>query len=417
LSAHPARPARTRGLLAAATAATLVLGVTAAAGAPTTSAAATVTTIVFNGEGNNLNAYDPVAGTEQNVIPSWGNAPGVGKDINAQICFFPDGSGRFIAGEDTFQDRVNPATGLNELMGWGIFQLNGRSVGELSATQLAKLTPTFQPSEDNPENYGCGFLSDGRVVTTDVGDQQPQATANGQLIVWFPPFDSYTVPYCKVDVAIGTANQIYVGADDTVYVASARPDKAGNLGGIYAYSDLPTSPTAAGGCGATDGTGAPLATPGSYTKKPFIVDQLNVPTANAMVPSGKGTYYVSSVFTGVIAEYSATGTFIRRILSPALGDIAPPYRTGTPFGLGVGPDGTLYYADIGVVLGPPPGPGDRNGTVRKITFVNGVPQAPVVMDSGLAFPDGIGVLNVTDSGEICVPRNKGRGNANGHCPR
>ena len=26
-----------------------------------------------------------------------------GLDINAQICFFPDGSGRFIAGEDTGQ--------------------------------------------------------------------------------------------------------------------------------------------------------------------------------------------------------------------------------------------------------------------------------------------------------------------------
>jgi hypothetical protein len=332
LSARPARPARGRGLLAAATAATLALGVTAAAGAPPTSAAGTVTTIVFNGEGNNLNAYDPAAGTRQNVVPNWNRAPGTGKDINAQICFFPDGSGRFIAGEDTFQERVNPATGLNELMGWGIFQLNGRRVGDLSATQLGKLTPTFQPMDDNPENYGCGFLSDGRVVTTDVGDQQPQATANGQLIVWFPPFESYAVRYCKVDVAIGTANQIYVGADDTVYVASARPDKAGNLGGIYAYRNLPTSDNVGGGCGATDVTGAPLATRGSYTKTPFIVDQVNVPTPNALVPSGHGTYYVSSVFTGVIAEYSLTGTFIRRVSPRRPATCSRPTRPARPWG-------------------------------------------------------------------------------------
>jgi hypothetical protein len=30
--------------------------------------------------------------------------------------------------------------------------------------------------------------------------------------------------------------------------------------------------------------------------------------------------------------------------------------------------------------------------VRKIRFVDGEPQAPVTMDSGLDFPDGIGVL-------------------------
>jgi hypothetical protein len=97
--------------------------------------------------------------------------------------------------------------------------------------------------------------------------------------------------------------------------------------------------------------------------------------------------------------------------------VQPPYATGTPLGLGVGPDGTIYYADIGVVLGPPPGPGDNNGSVRAIRFVDGVPQAPVKLDDGLAFPDGIGILNVTESGEVCVPRNKGRGNAFGHCPR
>jgi outer membrane protein assembly factor BamB len=375
-------------------------------------------TLVFNGENNRLNAYDAATGAKQTVIPSWADAPGTGKDINAQICFFPDGSGRFIAGEDTFQDRTNPATGQNESMGWGIFQLAGKKIGELSATQVGKLTPTFQPSEDNPENYGCGFLGDGRVVTTDVGDQQPQANANGQLIVWFPPFDSYTVRYCKVDVAIGTANQIHVAADDTVYVASARPDKAGNLGAIYAYRNLPTSDTPAGGCGAQDGTGAPLATPGSYTKTTFINDQANVPTPNAMVPSGRGTYYVSSVFTGVIAEYSATGTFIRRILSPAPGDVLPPYATGTPFGLGVGPDGTIYYADIGVVLGPPPGPGDHNGSVRRIRFDGTTPQAPERMDENLQYPDGIGVLVVSADGTTCPGKpGQGHGNGSGHCKR
>ena len=38
------------------------------------------------------------------------------------------------------------------------------------------------------------------------------------------------------------------------------------------------------------------------------------------------------------------------------------------------------------------GPGDYNGSVRRIRFVNDQPQPPEIMDSGLDFPDGIGVL-------------------------
>jgi hypothetical protein len=110
------------------------------------------------------------------------------------------------------------------------------------------------------------------------------------------------------------------------------------------------------------------------------------------VPSGKGTYYVSSVFDGRIAEYDENGGFIRLVLEAPPG--LPPYDTGTPYGIGVDPDGTLYYADLGVVVGPPPGPGDHNGTVRRIRFVDGEPQPPEVMDEGLEFPDGIGVLTI-----------------------
>ena len=60
--------------------------------------------------------------------------------------------------------------------------------------------------------------------------------------------------YCKVDVGIATAQSLLVGPDDEVYVVSARPPTSG----VWRYSDLPTSADAAGGCGATDGTGAPL---------------------------------------------------------------------------------------------------------------------------------------------------------------
>ena len=348
--------------------------------------------VVFNGENNRLNAYDVKDGfKKQTVIRSAADDPPE-KDINAQLCFFPDGSRRFVAGEDTAQgtDQGGP--------GWGIFQLHGSKVGNFSASQVGKLIPTFQtsdvegerqPYESNPENYGCGFLSDGRIVTSDVGNEYPLTPNNGQLIIWFPPFNSYTVPYCKLDVGIPTAGGIHVDEQDRVYVASNRP--AGpvpdRLGGVYRYTG--PFPKSVDECTEKDATGAPMKT---VEGEAFItaLPVVEVATPSAIVPSGKGTFYVSSVFDGKIAEYDTEGNFQRFILQPGPG--LPPYETGTPFGIGVDSEGSLYYADLGVVVGPPPGPGDGNGTVRRIRFVDGEPQAPETMDEGLAFPDGIGIL-------------------------
>jgi hypothetical protein len=336
--------------------------------------------IVFNGEGNRLNAYAPAEDDRKQTVIERRSSDPQGFDINAQICFDPDGSRRFIAGEDTGQP--------NPPQGWGFFQLMGSSVGDLSATRIGKLTPTYQGSLDNAENYGCGFLSDGRLVTTDVGNQA-SGPADGQLIIWFPPFDSFDVRYCKLDIEIGTAGQIYVDPQDRLYVASARVTP-----GIYLYEPpYPTGNDAAGGCGRVDGTGAPLAD--SITKRLFIPADVNVPTPNAVIASPHGTFYVSSVLNGVIAEYDASGGFVRRLLEPPAGEsLGPePYSTGSPLGLGIDGAGTIYYADIGLVLRDGNiGPGDGTGTVRKILFVDGEPQAPITMDRGLDFPDGIGVL-------------------------
>ena len=335
------------------------------------------TELVFNGEGNNLNAYDPATGQEQRVITNADDDPD-GRDINAQICFFPDGSGRFVAGEDTGQPEL-PA-------GWGIFQLEGPEIGSLSATQVGKLVPTYQPSTDNPENYGCGFLSDGRILTTDVGNQA-SGEGDGQLIVWFPPFDATQVAYCKVDVGIPTAQQIYVDEADDVYVASARAPGAA----IFRYSRFPTSDDATGGCGAVDATGAPLAD--SVDKEVFIPADDHAATPNGIVPSPAGGFYVSSVLNGVIAEYDEAGMFVRRVLEPPPGESLgeATFSTGTPLGLGIDPAGNVYFADIGLVITPTQvGPGPEGG-VRVVRFVDGEPQPPEVLGSGLRFPDGIGI--------------------------
>jgi hypothetical protein len=339
--------------------------------------------IVFSGEGNNLNAYNSTPPfKKQRVITAREQDP-KGLDINAQICFF-SGTHRgdtkwFIAGEDTGQP--------DPPQGWGIFSLKGKKIGKLSAKKIGKLTPTYQGSTDNAENYGCGFLRLGRVITTDIGNQA-SGDGDGQLIVWFPPFNRTKVRYCKIDVGIATAGSILVH-DNRIYVPSARPPTAG----VWRYTGpFPTSNTAAGGCGKKDSTGAPMAD--STKKELFIPTGGSLIAPNSIVRSPNG-FYVSSVINGVIAEYDEAGTFIRNVLEPAPGDTIGerPYQTGTPLGLGVDRRGDLFYADIGIVISADGvGPGDGTGTVRRIRFVDGEPQAPETMDQDLAFPDGIGVL-------------------------
>lgn len=334
--------------------------------------------IVLSPEGNRLNAYAPLrGGVKQTVIPSHADDPVRGRDINGQVCFAPGSSGIFIAGEDTNQPNPPP--------GWGVFRLRGRRVGEFAAEQIGRLVPTYQPSSDNPENYGCGFLSDGRLLTTDIGNEAG-GEPTGQLILWIPPFEAPEPRYCKLDVAIGTAQGIYVDREDRVYVASAR-----EAAGIYVYEGpFPTGNDAATGCGLRDVTGQPLAE--RVRKRLFIPADSHIRTPNAIVRSAAGTFYVSSVLNGVIAEYDASGRFLRRVLQPTPGETLPFPSTGTPLGLGLDRFGTLYYADLGLrQSGLDIGPGPRLGSVRQLRFDNGEPRTPEVLDRELNFPDGIGV--------------------------
>jgi hypothetical protein len=363
---------------------------------PTTTArsAGAKAPIVFNGEGNNLNAISTVAPFEkQTVIRNHDDDPD-GLDINAQICFFPNGR-TFIAGEDTGQP--------DPVQGWGIFRMRGNRVGELTAKQIGKLQPTYQGASDNAENYGCGILSDGRMVTTDLGGQQPGDPGNGQFIVWFGEPEGTDQTYCKVDVEVATAQSILVGPDDEVYVVSARPPTSG----VWRYTGLPTSADAAGGCGGTDATGAPMAD--SVTKEQVLAPGQNgILSPAGIAASPDGGYYVSSVITGVINEYDGDWAFVRTILAPEEGEeigADESLSSGTPLGIGVDPDGTVWYADIGIVNDPEDGfgPGDGTGKVRRIRIVDGEPQPPEIVDEGLAFPDGIGVYVPGGGGATANP--------------
>jgi hypothetical protein len=347
--------------------------------------------VLFSPEGNNLWAYaitPPFTAKKVNSANhTFDGSPGnpTGWDINGEICSFRRGNTHYlITGEDTHQP--------NPLPGWGIFELSGTHVGDFKINRVGRLVPTYQPSPDGPDNYGCGVLSDGRILTTDIGNEAGGA-ANGQLEIWFEPFNSTRVSFCKLDLHLATGQGIYVDTDDTVYLNSPRgavePDATAT--GVFKYTGpFPTSADAAGGCGQVDNLGSPLAD-SVHKERVLASGDHGLATASGITRGPNGDFFVASVINGVINEYDADWQYVQTVLQPGSGQVAP-FATGTPLGITVGADGTLYYADIGIVISASGiGPGNHTGSVRRITFTDGKPNPPETIAAGLQFPDGIGL--------------------------
>jgi outer membrane protein assembly factor BamB len=361
--------------------------------------------LVYGTEGNRLRRYDvDTIGTDRLVeevlidrasAGEFGSPSGPGRDVNGQICRFPDGTGRFLAGEDTGQPTPRA--------GWGIFAADGSQVG--------KLTATYQVAGAEP--FGCAFdPSSGVLFTSSVGEQG-FGSASGQLIMWFPPFagfpggpgeypdlDPTSDNFCKLAVDLGTAGSVLVDPSGRVLVAAS-----GGLSVHRFNPPFPTGPDAAGGCGAVDPQGSPMVdasiTERPESETPYREDGLLEGGANMLTPAGlaissAGTLYASSVFTGVINEYDLeTGALLRPIVERP-GPFALPTPFGSPQGIAVAADGTLYYADLdlrGTISDPGTiGPGP-NGKVWRVRFdESGDPLTPEIVREGLSFPDGVAVF-------------------------
>jgi len=260
------------------------------------SAVPAVADLLYSPEGNRLRRYDidsikhpPL---REDVLVERASAGG--RDINGMICPLPDGTGRFIGGEDTGQPDIPP--------GWGIFAADGTEVGKLAATYFVV------PGDP----FGCAFDSHGRLFTTEIGSDH-SGDLNGQLIMWFPPYDGFpgapgTFPnaersknFCKIASNLGTATSIAIDEQDRVYVVSARGTTLPSPAGVVRFSPpFPTGPDAAGGCGRVDALGSPLAD--TVDEQVFINDSANAATPTGIARARNGNWYVSSVLTGVIAE-------------------------------------------------------------------------------------------------------------------
>lgn len=301
---------------------------------------------LFAPQGNQLDVYDTETDVATVFIPSEQN------NVNGEVCPLPDGSGKFLMGEDTNQD-----TGVR--MGWGIFSPEG----EL----LQKIPEPETPGEaKQPEPYGCAFDDQDRLFVSDIGSGQFGAD-DGKLIVFFPP--EYET-FCVLDTTIRTAGALAIDDEANVYLAESVPP-----GEVLRFA--PPFPASAEECDSVD-----------VNRATFIKDKdLNTPLGIVRQPNGN--WYMSSVLLPpVIREYDAEGTYIRTILDEEAG--------GNPAGLALASDGTLYYADLALEEKPPPqayGPAEGEGTVRKITFdADGEPAPPETIGQGLDYPDSVSVL-------------------------
>jgi len=350
-----------------------------------TPAGAQVPELLYLSEGNRLWRYDidSLDRNERLVELVFQNAetdPVGGRDINGMICALPGDAGLLVAGEDTGQP--HPPAGFGVLAPHGV--------------QVGKLTPSA--FSDYPDPYGCVVDAAGRLFTSETG-RQFFGGGNGQLLLWFPPFarfpgprgayprsDATSTDYCKLATDLGTALGLAVDPEGRVYVAAASGMEV-----VRFWPPFPSGADAAGGCGARDALGSPLAD--SVRRERFLgpLFRLGLITYSGLAFAPHGNLYVASVASGRIGEFDTDGNLVRMILDPE--NMLPPYATGYPQGLAVDSRGTLYYTDLDlerhgfdVDTGP-------DGRLWRIRFdFAGRPLAPQLLARGLGFPDGLGVV-------------------------
>ena len=321
-------------------------------------------TLVFNGQGNDLGAYLAEPPFTKQLVDRHND------DETTRTASTSTGRSASTRRTRTASSRARTRTRTpTGHPGWGIFELSGTADRQpCRSRRVGKLVPTYQPSNDNPENYGCGFLDDGRILTTDVGNQAvgPRRRAAHRVVP-------------AVRVAQGEVLQGRRAPDDRPGRARRRRLGVRRAGtpsaAVFRYDGRrPADVEHARAAVATGRTQPAHRSATNVTSTLFIRAREGRPASST--PSGSRrdptvTCSSSSVFNGVIARVHADGKYVRDILKPPAGEQlgAKPFSTGTPLGVGVGPDGSVYYADIGIVATADGiGPGDGTGKVRRIAL-------------------------------------------------
>ena len=213
----------------------------------------------------------------------------------------------------------------------------------------------------------------------------------------YPDTDDVSTSYCKLATDLGTAGGVAVDAQGRIYVGPVVRTADRPL-----LAAVPDRPDAAGGCGGTDATGAPLAD--AVQREVFATAGRRACSPSpglAIAPNGN-LYAAERVHRPHrrVRPRRPSRAAHPRAADATLADRRPATPRASPSGA----DGTLYYADLDL-LGtlPDVGPGP-NGKVWRIRFdADGDPQPPEIVREGLAFPDGVALFPGNPSEEPPAP--------------
>lgn len=383
--------------------AAVLLGAVAAAliapgGAPS---AAPPKEYLTNAQGNQLDAYDTSAPipalTMTTPIPSHSHDPsaapgedtiGHGNDVNGQLCTITqaDGSVRYVMGEDSDQGDLP----LGSAQGWGIFEPTGGIAGPW--TLRDKIVPTYNfthpPNDHLPDNTGCKASADGQhMFLVDLGVGAFDVDGVGSLFIVYRDElgnFSHDSTFCVLANDLTTAGYIEEHADGSVLV----PESGRSSGGVVSRFSPPFP--AKGDTAACD---AYRASHGVDERPNFIQPLFPLPfNPLAYVPISiverRGHYLVGNVVPGLIIEVDDEGVMTRPVVLLQGPGVA---------GMAVGADGTLYWANLGLI--PCPTilcPGRSTGTVWKLPFapILDLPLVPIPLNLGLQFPEGMGIVTL-----------------------
>ena len=178
-----------------------------------------------------------------------------------------------------------------------------------------------------PRTTAAGSCRTVASLTTDVGNQA-SGDGDGQLIVWFPPFNRTKVQYCKIDVGHRDRGR-NPRAQRRRCTSRRHARRPPGSGGTPDRSPRRTPPRAA--AASKDGTGAPLAD--TVQKEIFIPAGGPIATPNAIVTLAARVLRVERHQRRHRASSTGQGRSSARP-EPAAGDAlgAKPYKTGTPLG-------------------------------------------------------------------------------------
>jgi hypothetical protein len=362
------------------------------------------------------------------LIPPW--------DPNGQMCLLPDGSGRFVTGYNPtspdqtetvgrFKPYKQPPTG--EALWDRRGRFTGKTIYVPGPYAFKKSTHSVvgprRGGDDPPDESGsfhtyatftgCAFDARGVLFAADIGTAQGQVPPpdSGRIIQWFPP--SYTSYCILLGPTAGGFGQHHVGGTGGLRDPAAGAmavDRNGDLlvplpfadgfpPGNVVRLDHRTLPRSAKECpGPSNAPRKPIKVTtfiqGQFAYQPTPVGIARDPQCSC--------WAVSSVFgSPSIVWYDDSGS----PLPPGPLGKGPVVGGGlvntfNPLGLAFATDGTLFFIDIHLQVGPDGiGAGSGIGALYQVTFSSGVAAPPRAIASGLDYP--VSVTTCTPAKQVC----------------